>query len=66
MSGQCGTYAGFNRHKNHAETPCDACVTAKKVYMRTYRFRTGFQTDPYRCIECGSVFAGHHCWRSSA
>lgn len=33
----CGTYAGWARHKRHAEPPCEPCVTAQRAYHRTYR-----------------------------
>lgn len=29
----CGTHAAFNRHKDHGEMPCDACVVAEGAYQ---------------------------------
>lgn len=57
----CGTKAGYEAHKKHGEYPCPACQTAAARYQRARRFRSGSQTDPYRCRVCGSVFAGHAC-----
>ena len=32
----CGTRAGYRKHANHGETPCDDCVKAHAEYMREY------------------------------
>jgi plasmid maintenance system antidote protein VapI len=36
----CGTHSGYNVHRNHGETPCDACRTANRDYHRAYYDRT--------------------------
>ena len=33
----CGTRAGFQRHRDRAQTPCDACADAQRTYMRDYQ-----------------------------
>lgn len=30
----CGTHAGYYRHRDRNERPCDACLAAKAAYQR--------------------------------
>ena len=42
---RCGTYAGAVRHAHLKEPACDACLAAKREYMRAFRARTGPARD---------------------
>lgn len=37
----CGTYAGYQRHRKRKETPCEPCKAALATYMDDWRHRTG-------------------------
>lgn len=36
---ECGTRAGYARHKNHDEQPCQPCREAEQAYMREWNIR---------------------------
>lgn len=36
---QCGTYAGYIRHRRSQETACEACIFARIDYSRSWRIR---------------------------
>lgn len=36
-TGNCGTYAGWNRHAKARTTPCGPCREAQRRYMAEYR-----------------------------
>lgn len=40
MSSQCGTYAGYQRHRKAGEAACDACKKAQADYVAAWRRRT--------------------------
>jgi len=40
MNPECGTYAGWHRHRYRDEPTCDPCKKACSAYNRAYRRRT--------------------------
>jgi transposase-like protein len=59
---RCGSTAGYAQHTVvRKEKACPDCYRAHLVYVRAWRFRTGKQSDPWRCDGCGSVFPDHTC-----
>jgi hypothetical protein len=37
MSGECGTYAGYQRHIREGSTTCELCRAAARIYARMHR-----------------------------
>lgn len=46
----CGTYAAYQRHRDHQQEPCPPCRTAARDYARA---RLGMK--PYEPPECGTT-----------
>lgn len=60
MSGEHGTYSGYQRHKLAKEDACDPCKAANRAYQTEYRARL----RPIRCVRgLGWPEAGSSSWR---
>lgn len=53
---QCGTRAAYQRHRNHGEAPCRACVKAQTTETREWR-RANVPPKPREFQPCGTVAA---------
>lgn len=43
----CGTVAAYRRHRNHGETPCEACRAAVAAYSRARYIPSTRQLAPH-------------------
>lgn len=59
MNPRCGTRAGYERHRREKSVPCDRCLDANRIYMKTYRVTTGAITSIAVPIDViGAALAG--------
>ena len=48
MSAECGTLAGYTRHRRADETACDECKAAHRDYIRSFRAAKGVSPSSMR------------------
>lgn len=59
VTGRCGTYGGYQRHKRDGEDACEPCREANNTYARDYRRRTGQTSSTLMPLDAVCPNCGH-------
>lgn len=60
----CGTRAGFQRHRDRGQTPCERCREAQRTYMRDYQ-RTRYTPERRRRQYAAAKARGYYAQEAS-